>query len=115
MRAPGTAYDGPLIGKDPQPYHMDYYMTTATDHGGIHINSGIPNHAFYLLSQYLGGYAWDRARRIWYDAIQSINNPMATFHEWAGKTVEMAYRLYGAGSIEVHFTRCAWKLVGINV
>lgn len=115
MKAPGTAYDDTLIGKDPQPFHMDGYVVTSSDRGGVHINSGIPNHAFYLLSQYLGGYAWEKAGQIWYDAMQDINNPNATFNEWADKTVEMARKRFGLGSREAIFTRRAWKLVGISV
>ena len=45
MKAPGTAYDDPQIGKDPQPDHMSKYVNTSSDNGGVHINSGIPNHA----------------------------------------------------------------------
>ncbi len=115
LKAPGAAYDDPLIGKDPQPFHMDDYVSTTADNGGVHINSGIPNHAFYLLAQYLGGFAWEKAGQIWYDAMQAINNPMATFAEWADKTVEMARNRFGEGSIEVIMTRRAWKLIGINV
>jgi len=115
MKAPGTAYDDALIGKDPQPFHMDGYVVTSSDRGGVHINSGIVNHAFYLLSQYLGGFAWEKAGQIWYDAMQEINNPNATFNEWADKTVEMARKRFGLGSKEVIFTRRAWKLVGISV
>ncbi len=115
LKAPGMAYDDPLIGKDPQPFHMDNYVSTTADNGGVHINSGIPNHAFYLLAQYLGGFAWEKAGQIWYDTMQAINNPMATFSEWADKTVEMARNRFGEGSIEVVMTRRAWKLVGINV
>lgn len=48
MKAPGTAYDDPVLGRDPQPYEMDGYVVTSADNGGVHINSGIPNHAFYL-------------------------------------------------------------------
>ena len=62
MKAPGTAYNDSILGKDPQPYHMDLYLTTSSDNGGVHINSGIPNHAFYLLAQYLGGPAWEKSR-----------------------------------------------------
>ena len=36
------------IGKDPQPGHMKNFVKTSSDSGGVHINSGIPNHAFYL-------------------------------------------------------------------
>ena len=115
MKAPGLAYDDPLLGKDPQPYHMDLFVNTSSDNGGVHINSGIPNQAFYLLSQYLGGYAWEKAGHIWYDALQDINNPLATFVEWADKTVEMSRERFGSGSLETQFTRRAWNLVGISV
>jgi Zn-dependent metalloprotease len=57
MKAPGTAYDDPLVGKDPQPAHMDDYVETIQDNGGVHINSGIPNHAFYLAATEIGGFA----------------------------------------------------------
>lgn len=115
MKAPGTAYDDRLLGKDPQPYHMDLYVNTSSDNGGVHINSGIPNHAFYLLAQYLGGYAWEKAGHIWYDTLQAISNPHATFAEWADKTVEKARERFGASSLEAVYTRRAWKLVGIDV
>ncbi len=79
MKEPGLAYDDHLLGKDPQPYHMSNFVITSRDNGGVHINSGIPNHAFYLLSMMLGGNAWDKAGHIWYDALQHIANPHATF------------------------------------
>lgn len=115
MKAPGTAYDDPVLGKDPQPYHMDDFIVTSSDNGGVHWNSGIPNHAFYLLSQYLGGNAYDKPGGIWYDTMQKINNPNATFNEWADLTVAVARARHGAGSREELFTRRAWKLVGISV
>lgn len=113
MIMPGQAYNDPVLGKDPQPYHMDYFVYTQQDNGGVHINSGIPNHAFYLLSQYLGGYAWEKAGHIWYDTMQSIQNPHATFYEWADTTVEMANQRFGTGSLEAQCTKRAWKLVGV--
>jgi Zn-dependent metalloprotease len=115
LKAPGRAYDDPILGKDPQPYHMDLFVSTSSDNGGVHINSGIPNHAFYLLAQYLGGYAWEKAGPIWYDALQSINNPFATFVDWADETVARAHDRFGAGSLEALYTRRAWRLVGIAV
>ena len=54
MKAPGTAYDDPVLGKDPQPAHMNDYVHTTEDNGGVHTNSGIPNHAFYLAATDLG-------------------------------------------------------------
>ncbi len=115
MKAPGLAYDDPLLGKDPQPYHMDLFVVTTSDNGGVHINSGIPNHAFYLFAQYLGGHAWEKAGHIWYDALQNLNNPHATFQDWAIQTMIEAANIHGSGTLEVAYLRRAWKLVGISV
>ncbi|MFD2438424.1 M4 family metallopeptidase [Modicisalibacter luteus] len=54
LAEPGTAYDDPVLGHDPQPGHMRDYVETQADNGGVHINSGIPNHAFYLVAMALG-------------------------------------------------------------
>lgn len=115
MKAPGTAYADAVLGQDPQPYHMDFYVNTTSDNGGVHINSGIPNHAFYLYCQYMGGNAWEKPGRIWYHALQRLNNPNAGFHDWAAQTMESAMELYGIGSMDARFLRRAWKLVGIEV
>ncbi|MQA80768.1 MAG: peptidase M4 family protein [Streptosporangiales bacterium] len=71
MAAPGTAYDDPRIGRDPQPATMDDYVETTDDNGGVHINSGIPNHAFHLAATALGGNAWERAGLVWYQVLTS--------------------------------------------
>ena len=113
MKAPGTAYNDQLLGKDPQPYHLHDYLVTSRDNGGVHINSGIPNHAFYLLAMMLGGYAWEKAGQIWYRTMQEINNPLAQFTDWAELTIETARDIYGKGSMEWILTRRAWRLVGI--
>ena len=113
MRAPGTAYADPLMGTDPQPFHMDLYVDTTDDNGGVHINSGIPNHAFYLYARELGGRAWERPGRIWYRALQEINNPMASFGDWAVATMDAATALHGVGAWEAVMLRRAWRLVGI--
>ncbi|KAG4255158.1 hypothetical protein FPRO04_03691 [Fusarium proliferatum] len=57
MKEPGTAYDDPVFGKDPQVGHMKQFRTTYEDNGGVHIYSGIPNKAFYLVSVSFGGYS----------------------------------------------------------
>ena len=114
MAAPGTAYDDDVLGKDPQPAHMDDFVVTAGDNGGVHINSGIPNHAFYLLATALGGYAWERAGKIWYAACtDDALSPDANFQEFADLTVEHAGSLFGETEREA--TRAAWDQVGITV
>src|SRR5215208_3563348 len=69
LEAPGTAYDDDVLGKDPRPAHMDDFVVTDDDHGGVQINSGIPNRAFVLVSKRLGGNALQDAWRIWYASL----------------------------------------------
>ena len=71
MAAPGTAYDDPRLGQDPQPDHMDGYVETTDDNGGVHINSGIPNRAFHLAAVAIGGTSLEGAGQIWYAALTS--------------------------------------------
>lgn len=114
MKAPGTAYNDPVLGKDDQPAHMKNYVNTMQDNGGVHINSGIPNHAFYQLAIALGGYAWEKAGRIWYETLRDTrlrNN--ANFQRFAQLTKMNAQRLYGATSAEAKAVDAAWAKVGI--
>ncbi|MEV6653810.1 M4 family metallopeptidase [Streptomyces sp. NPDC051219] len=113
MKAPGTAYDDDVLGKDPQPATMDEYVRTGRDNGGVHINSGIPNHAFYLLATELGGRAWERAGQIWYDVLTGGELPVdATFAEFARLTLAAAHTRYGEGA-EQEALRKAWSQVGV--
>jgi Zn-dependent metalloprotease len=113
MRAPGTAYDDPeLGGKDPQPSHMDGFVTTASDNGGVHINSGIPNHAFYLVAVAFGGFAWERAGRVWYDTLRDPQlRANAQFADFAALTAANAARLFGAEAERT--VADAWGEVGV--
>lgn len=113
MREPGTAYDDPTLGKDPQPGHMDGFVETADDNGGVHINSGIPNRAFCLAATAIGGAAWERAGRVWYVVLRDRLRPDAQFRDAAQATTEVAASLYGADSREVRAVRDAWATVGM--
>jgi len=114
MAAPGTAYDDDVLGKDPQPAHMDDYVETTEDAGGVHLNSGIPNKAFHLVATALGGRAWERAGQVWYDAITSGDvSPTSTFAEFAAVTVAAAEARWGAGSSEARATTEGWRGVGV--
>ncbi|QDY76661.1 M4 family metallopeptidase [Streptomyces qinzhouensis] len=113
MKAPGTAYDDDVLGKDPQPATMDDYVRTGRDNGGVHINSGIPNHAFYLLATELGGKAWERAGQIWYDTLTGGDlSQDARFGEFARLTVAAARSRYGDGA-ELQAVQKAWSTVGV--
>jgi Zn-dependent metalloprotease len=113
MRAPGTAYDDDVLGRDPQPDHLRDYVETSDDNGGVHINSGIPNHAFYLAATSLGGAAWEVAGRVWYDTLVSGGlKPDADFATFAAATVQAAQARFGTA--EVLAVRSAWDAVGVT-
>jgi Zn-dependent metalloprotease len=117
MKAPGTAYDDPALGgKDPQPAHMRDYVQTRQDNGGVHINSGIPNHAFYLAAVNIGGNAWEEAGNIWYETLLSpLLRRRTQFQDFASLTTSIAQQLYGANSFEYQAVHEAWNEVGITV
>ena len=116
MKAPGTAYvNHPILGTDPQPASMAKYadLPAWEDQGGVHINSGIPNHAFYLAAIEIGGYAWKKAGLIWYRTLCDLLPPDATFARCAQATIQAARNEYGAGSLEEKAVGRAWKTVGV--
>jgi Zn-dependent metalloprotease len=110
LAAPGTAFK-----YDQQPATMSAYVDTDQDYGGVHINSGIPSHAFYLAAMAIGGNAWERAGRIWY---QTMLDPSlsqdAQFQDFAAVTVSVAQRLFGDGA-EAQAVRAGWDQVGVQV
>jgi len=116
MKAPGTAYDDPRLGADPQPATMSGYVTTSADNGGVHTNSGIPNHAFYLVATAIGGNAWEAPGQIWYDVLTgpdiTVDCDFATF---ARLTYAAALARYGAGSAEADAVAGAWEQVELPV
>ncbi len=114
MKAPGTAYDDDVLGKDPQPATMDGYVHTSQDNGGVHINSGIPNHAFYLAAVSLGGNAWERAGQIWYDVLTGGKLAKdAQFADFAKLTTDAAKARYGDQGEEHQAVVKAWSQVGV--
>ncbi|MFJ8672573.1 MULTISPECIES: M4 family metallopeptidase [unclassified Streptomyces] len=114
MKAPGTAYDDDVLGKDPQPARMKDFVETEEDNGGVHINSGIPNHAFYLAATALGGNAWERAGQVWYDVLTGGKLAKdATFADFAALTIKAASARYGAGDEHEALVK-AWSQVGVT-
>lgn len=112
MANPGTAYDNPVYHKDPQPGHMSGYVTLPdnVDRGGAHINSGIPNRAFVLAAQSIGGNAWEVAGRIWYTVLTQKLRPDADFKTCALATLDVARR--SDASVAGKIAR-AWLATGV--
>jgi Zn-dependent metalloprotease len=110
MIAPGTAWEG-----DDQPANMDGYVHTMSDNGGVHTNSGIPNKAFADLALALGGHAWEKAGRIWYETLRDPRvRPDATFQLFAERTMATTRRVFGVGSPEANAVAAAWEGVGVS-
>ena len=115
MANPGTAFEDDVLGKDPQPGHMDDYVETSADRGGVHINSGIPNRAFHTLATTLGGHSWEHAGRILY---ATLGHPRlranTSFRRFARLNLHVARTLYGVGSEQVDAVMTAWTTVGVE-
>jgi Zn-dependent metalloprotease len=114
LKAPGTAYlNHPELGNDPQPATMDKYQnlpnTSAGDWGGVHINSGITNFAFYVAAYNMGGYAWDKTGRIWYAVLTDVKlTQNAKFADVKNLTIVNAEKIYGINSPEVKAVKQGW-------
>ena len=118
MKAPGKAYNDELFGRDPQPDHMSKFVrlpdTEEGDFGGVHINSGIPNRAFYLTATDIGGWAWEAPGHIWYESLKA-SGVQTQFQDFADTTYAKAGQLYGTGSTEQEAVLAAWGEVGIRI
>jgi Zn-dependent metalloprotease len=89
---------------------MDHYVAG----GDVHINSGIPNRAFYMVATALGGHAWDAAGRIWYATLtNSALAANATFTDFAKLTVQYAQHTYGVTSNEATAVKGGWDAVKV--
>jgi Zn-dependent metalloprotease len=113
MLKPGTAFDDPTFGKDPQPDNMSGYVQTQSDYGGVHTNSSIPNRAFALAARNLGGYSWEGAGQIWYKTLLRLQ-PESQFQDAANLTYQIAGEdPFGSGYQKA--VQDAWGQVGIRV
>lgn len=103
----------PLAGVG-QPRTMREYanlpISRRADNGGVHINSGIPNHAAYLIAQAIG---LEKMEQIYYRALTQYLTPRSNFLQAANATVRAASDLYGQA--EVDAVRNAFNQVGINI
>ncbi|HEX5690596.1 MAG TPA: M4 family metallopeptidase, partial [Roseiflexaceae bacterium] len=111
----GGNYDpnNPLQGIG-QPTTVDEYanlpISRRYDNGGVHINSGIPNHAAYLLAQAI---TREKTEQIYYRTMTQYLTPEAEFLDAANLTARAATELYGQA--EADAVRSAWGQVGINI
>jgi hypothetical protein len=105
LKAPGTAYNDPAVGKDPQVASYDDRYKGNDDAGGVHINVGIPNKAFYETAVELGS---DRAREMWRAALPKLPK--------TPKLQTLADQIYREAKTDAErqAVKDAWAKVGIN-
>jgi Zn-dependent metalloprotease len=114
MENPGTAYDGPLTGADPQPAHMNNYVETDDDSGGVHINSGIPNRTFVLAAKAIGGNAWDVPGQIWYETLTNgYLSPESDFKDCARGTILASRKIHSGDATVAEHVAAAWVDTGV--
>ena len=113
------ALDGNYDTRDPlgsigQPAHMREYanlpVRRKSDYGGVHVNSGIPNRAAFLLGQAIGK---EKLEQIYYRALTQYLAPDSDFQDAARLTIQAATDLYG--TTEANAARTAFSQVGITV
>ena len=114
--------DPPLYS---QPDHMDDFLVTTDDHGGVHTNSGIPNKAAYLIiegGQHNGyiiqGIGRDKAMQLYYKVLTNGVTSNTDFDDMRDLMVQFAFQYggqWGFTSDDICDVRNAYASVGINV
>lgn len=112
---PNTPGDALRSLSDPtlygQPAHMNNYVDTTSDNGGVHINSGIPNKAAYNVATSIGK---DKMEKIWYRSLTVYLNSGSQFTDARDASIQAATDLYGSGSPEVTAVQNGFSAVGIG-
>jgi Zn-dependent metalloprotease len=107
--------DGPRVAFSKQPAHMSQFQslpnTEDGDNGGVHVNSGIPNRAFYLVVQTIG---MQKAEKIYYRALANYLTRSSQFIDARLALSKAAADLYGQGSGEQTAVHNAYDQVGIT-
>lgn len=111
---------------DPDTYNGTYWYTGSGDNGGVHINSGVQNKWFYILtvgesgtndlgnSYSVTGIGMEKAAEIAYRNLSVYLNQNSTYTNARAGAIQAAIDLYGAGSNEEIQTTNAWYAVGVG-
>jgi bacillolysin len=113
----------PMAFGDPDHYSIRF--TGPDDNGGVHINSGIVNHAFYLAIeggrhrlgatvQGVGAANREQIERVFYRAFTAFLPPSASFSQARAATLQAARELYNPGSAAETAVIQAWNAVGVD-
>ena len=126
MSSPNGPFNaGNSFTRQPDTYNGDYWYSGQQDNGGVHINSGVPNKWYYLLSeggsgtndnnyQYqVSGVGLSKAEQIAYQTFTQYLTPSATMVDAYYGSLDAVTDLYGANSSEYTAVQHAWWAVGV--
>ena len=116
----------PKVCGDPDTYQGTNWVTGTSDNGGVHTNSGVQNHWFYLLSEggsgvndlnnsyTVKGIGIDKAAAITYRSLSTYLTSNSQYIDARTYSIQAAIDLYGACSQEVLSVSNAWYAVGVG-
>ena len=108
------------------PDHYSVRFTGPEDNGGVHINSGIPNHAYYLAIEGgtnrvsgrtvtgVGFANRDQIERVFFRAFTQMLPVRATFSQARAATIQSARDLYSSNAAVERAVTDAWTAVGVQ-
>jgi len=113
--------DTPQTGGDPDHYSLRY--TGTSDNGGVHTNSGIGNHVFYLIAAggtnrvsgvAVTGIGPDNAAKIWYRALTVYMTASTNYAGARTATLNATTDLFGSTSAQYNSVATGWCAVGVG-
>lgn len=93
-----------------QPNHVNEQYGGTQDNGGVHLNSGIPNRAFYLFASN-AAVGKDKAEQVYYKALRDYLVKSSQFVDERIAVIQAANDLYGSTVADAAAT--AFTTVGI--
>ncbi len=99
--------DNPARGQQPDKMSSPYYYTGTGDNGGVHYNSGVPNHAAYRMVA-IHGMSFVDAEKIHYRALTNYLTSSSNFVAARLALTQAATDLFGAASSQVSAVKAAY-------
>ncbi len=123
---PFRSFKNPIGYEKPRYYKGRYWIYSIyLDGGGVHTNSSVMNHWFYLLVDGKSGQnedwipydvqsiGMDNAIQLVYHLLVNYLTPFSDYQEAYLYSIEAAIDLFGEGSVELANVVEAWKAVGL--
>lgn len=116
----------PKAYQNPNTYQGQYWVSDASDNGGVHYNSGVANYWFYLLCQggqgvndngtsyNVQGIGTAEAERIAFYTLTENLVETSDYEDTYELSLLVAADLYGECSPEVYSVAEAWRAVGVG-